>query len=82
MSIAALAWGGPSAITAKCVLVTAAAAPSMARVHHRQPLCLEDDEVNAWLDPATPLADIEAILAAGGAREPGITLVRAEEARG
>ena len=63
------------------MLVTAAAAPLMAIVHHRQPLCLEDDEVNAWLDPATPLTDIEAILATGGAREPGVTLVRADEAR-
>ena len=82
LSIAALTWGGPGAVTAKCVLVTAAAAASMAIVHHRQPLCLEDDEVSAWLDPATPLADIEAILAAGGAREPGVTLVRADEGRG
>ena len=46
------------------MLVTAAAAPSMAIVQHRQPLCLEDDEVNASLDAATPRADIKAILAA------------------
>ena len=72
---------GEACVAGTVVCVTAAAAPSMAIVHHRQPLCLEDDEVNAWLDPATPLADIEAILATGGAREPGVTLVRADEAR-
>ena len=64
-------------MTAKCVLVTAAAAPSMAVIHHRQPLCLEGDEIDAWLDPTTALADIEAILAAGSKREPGLTLARA-----
>ena len=67
------------------MLVTAAAAPLMAIVHHRQPLCLEDDEVNAWLDPATPLADIEAILAAAAPASPAspscAPTKRAHEAR-
>ena len=68
-------------------LVHGAGAPTLAPTRWgssrrgRAPLCLGDDEVIAWLDPATPLADIEAILAAGGAREPGVTLVRADEAR-
>ena len=64
-------------MTAKCVVVTTAAAPSMAVIRHRQPLCLEGDEIAAWLDPTTGLADIEAILAAGSKREPGLTLARA-----
>ena len=64
------------------MLATASAAPSMAIVQHHQPLCLEDDEVNASLDPATPRADINAILAAESARESGVTLVRTSEARG
>ena len=37
----------------------------MAVIHHRQPLCLEADEIAARLDPTTPLGDIEAILATG-----------------
>ena len=56
--ITALTWGNPAAITARCVLVTTASAPSMAVIHHRQPLCLEGDEIAAWLDPTTPLGDI------------------------
>ena len=75
--VAALTWGDPTSMTARCVLVTAAAAPSMAVIHHRQPLCLEGDEIGAWLDPTTALADIEAILAAGAKREPGLTLAHA-----
>ena len=31
-------------------------------------------EIAAWRDPITAVADIEAILAAGSKREPGLTL--------
>ena len=74
--IAALTFLTPNAVTSKCVLVTTAAAPSMAAIHHCQALCLEGDEIDAWLNPMSPLADIEAILAAGSKREPGLTLER------
>ena len=77
--VAALTWGSPAAVTARCVLVTTASAPSMAVIHHRQPLCLEGDEIAAWLDPTTALADIEAILAEGSKREPRLTLKRVGE---
>ena len=65
VNIAALTRDAAGAATAKCVLVTTASAPSMAVIHHRQPLCLEADEIAARLDPTTPLGDIEAILATG-----------------
>ena len=74
--IAALTWATPSAITATCVLLTTASAPSMAAIHHRQTLCLQGDEIDAWLDNKTPLAEIEAILATGSKREPGLSLDR------
>ena len=75
--LAALAWGTPAAITASFVIVTTASAPSMALIHHRQPLCLEGEEIAAWLDTTTAIGDIEAILAAGSKREPGLSLKRA-----
>ena len=82
LNLAALVWwGNPDFAGATGVIVTAAPAPSIGKALDRQPLCLEDHEVSAWLDPDRPFADIETILAAGGAREPGVTLVRAEEAR-
>ena len=74
--VAALTWATPTAITARCVLVTTAAAPSMATIHHRQPLCLEGEEIDARLDRTTALADIETILAASSKREPGLSLER------
>ena len=82
LSLAALVWwGNPDFAGATGVIVTAAPAPSIGKVLDRQPLCLEDHEVSAWLDPDRAFADIEAILAASGAREPGVTVVRADEAR-
>ena len=49
----------------------------MAVIHHRQPLCLVTDEIDAWLDPTTAIREVEASLAAGSKREPGLTLERA-----
>ena len=72
--IAALTWGAPGTVNATCVLVTAAASPSMTRIHHRPPLCLEDDELFAWLEPTTALGELEMILAAGTRREPRLTI--------
>ena len=77
LHVAALSWGRPRAGRTCAVIVTAASAPSMAVIHHRQPLCLHDDEVDAWLDPSTPLAAILKIVEAAGAREPGAVLAPA-----
>ena len=33
-----------------CVIVTREAAAPLTQIHHRQPLLLNDDQVQAWLD--------------------------------
>lgn len=39
-------------------IVTVAAHPTLAPIHDRQPALLAADQVAAWLDPATPAADL------------------------
>ena len=59
-----------------CVVVTVAPSEEMARVHHRQPLCLSDDEVAVWLDPRARRRHIEGIVAAGAERNPHARVLR------
>ena len=44
------------------------AAPSVAFVHDRMPAVLDPADYSAWLDPATPIADLEALLQAPAGR--------------
>ncbi len=50
-----------------CALMSGAAAPSIAHVHHRMPLVLRPEDADAWLDPATPATRVDEIL--GAARD-------------
>ena len=46
------------------VILTTAAAPAIADIHHRQPLILEDKAVEAWLKPGwAPNGLMETVLA-------------------
>lgn len=43
-------WRGPDgAEIAACAMVTAAAGPSMARLHHREPVCIAPEDRGLWL---------------------------------
>lgn len=48
---------------ASCALLTKAAAPSVARIHHRMPVVLKREHCAAWLDPRTPGDEVQAIIA-------------------
>jgi putative SOS response-associated peptidase YedK len=45
-----------------CALVTTAANSIMAPIHDRMPLVLAPDDWSAWLDPATAMAEVEALM--------------------
>lgn len=45
-----------------CALLSGAAAPSIAHIHHRMPLILEAAQFGEWLDPATTPARVQEIL--------------------
>lgn len=47
-----------------CAIVTVEAAPALAKIHARMPLCLAADEYADWLDPATPDDVCRGLLAA------------------
>ncbi|CAA7627160.1 SOS response-associated peptidase [Magnetospirillum sp. UT-4] len=44
-------------------IVTCAARPDLAHIHSRMPVALPPDKEALWLDPATPIADLGAVLA-------------------
>jgi putative SOS response-associated peptidase YedK len=48
--------------TRGCALITTQANAKMAAVHHRMPVILTPEEVEAWLDPAAARDDLEALL--------------------
>ena len=50
--------------------------PELARIHHRQPSVLEQDEIAAWLDPATPRERVFALARNSGRR--GLTIRRVD----
>ncbi|MEW9838642.1 SOS response-associated peptidase family protein, partial [Mesorhizobium marinum] len=45
-----------------CTIITMPAAEPMSQLHDRQPAILASDTYNAWLDPATPAADVKPLL--------------------
>jgi putative SOS response-associated peptidase YedK len=46
-----------------CALITKDAAHTLAHVHHRMPVILRPEHFSAWLDPRTPLVEVQAIIA-------------------
>jgi len=45
-----------------CALMTTQANAKMAEVHHRMPVILTPQQVDVWLNPATPRDDLQALL--------------------
>lgn len=45
-----------------CALLTREAAPVIAPIHHRMPVVLRREDFDEWLDPATPLERVQALL--------------------
>jgi len=53
--------GAPAVLS--CALLSRAAAPSVAGIHHRMPVVLASGQYDAWLDPATPADGVQALIA-------------------
>ncbi len=49
---------------ASCAVLTKDAAPGLAFIHPRMPVVLKPEQIAAWLDPATPAADLAGLVAA------------------
>jgi putative SOS response-associated peptidase YedK len=45
-----------------CTIITEPASEPMSKLHDRQPVVLDTALYDAWLDPATPVADLKGIL--------------------
>ena len=45
-----------------CTIITMPAAEPMRRLHDRQPAILDPAAYDAWLDPATPAAEVKPLL--------------------
>jgi putative SOS response-associated peptidase YedK len=45
-----------------CALLTTAAAPAIAGIHHRMPVVLREEQLEAWLRPETAAADVARII--------------------
>ena len=57
-------WQRPQATPiVSCALLTKAAAPAIAHIHHRMPVIMKPQYHEAWLNPATPAADVAAMIA-------------------
>ena len=46
-----------------CTIITMSAGEPMAQLHDRQPAILAPEAYDAWMDPATPAADVKPLLA-------------------
>jgi putative SOS response-associated peptidase YedK len=49
--------------TLSCAVLTCAAAPAIALLHHRMPVVLRSEHCAEWLDPATPAQRVQQIIA-------------------
>ena len=47
-----------------CAVVTTEANETLTPIHHRMPVILDPKDYVTWLDPATPLKELEALLVA------------------
>ena len=57
--------GGAPQLT--CALLSRAAAPAIAHIHHRMPVVVQPDDYYTWLNPATPMSEVHSII--GDSRE-------------
>lgn len=56
-------WAPPQeAPVPTCALLSRAAAPAIAHIHHRMPVVVQPDDYKAWLDPDTSLDEVLAII--------------------
>lgn len=60
-------WSGPEGEVRSAALLTTAATASMGGVHDRMPVILPQQAWAAWLDPATPIEDVLAMMAPSAA---------------
>jgi len=57
-------WAHPSgSALLSCALLSKAAAPSIAGIHHRMPVVLKPEHYDAWLDPATAAEAVDQLIA-------------------
>ena len=62
-------WRGPRGVVDGFAVLTTSPAGAIAAIHHRQPSVLTIDDVDAWLDPATPLSEVRRLGALGAQRD-------------
>ena len=55
-------WEGPDGALETCSIITTSANAAMAPIHDRMPVILAPGDYTAWLDPATPGAQLQALL--------------------
>lgn len=56
--------GADGAVDYSCALLSGAAAPAIAHIHHRMPLTLQPGHFDEWLHPGTSPARVQEIIAA------------------
>lgn len=55
-------WEGPDGALDTCTILTTSANEAMAPIHDRMPVILAPESYGRWLDPATPVAELQALL--------------------
>ena len=69
-------WHGPEdEVLRSCTILTTAANPAVARLHDRMPVILPRDAEAAWIDPATPRAELFDLMGGLTATETGVRAV-------
>jgi putative SOS response-associated peptidase YedK len=53
---------GPDRWLHSCTIITTDAGPDLDSLHDRMPVVLDDDGIDAWLDPGAPLGELGALL--------------------
>ena len=46
-----------------CALLSKEAAPALTAIHHRMPVVLKPEHMQAWMDPQTTAADVQRFIA-------------------
>lgn len=55
-------WEGNGEVVCSCSIVTCAAVPGFERIHSRQPVILQGDEIRLWLDAETDSDTLHALM--------------------
>jgi len=58
-------WEKADSYIESCAMVTTDAAASINWLHHRMPVMLPQEDIMRWLDPATPLAQLQELMGRG-----------------